>query len=427
MMRRMLFWGSMGLILHTYLGFPILLLIRGLLRRHPVRKSDVTPRVSMVIVAHNEAAVIGSKLDNMLALEYPRDKLEIIVASDGSDDGTNEIIASYARYGVRLLAFPRQGKIPALNAAVAQATGEILVFSDANSMYAPDALSTLVRPFADPSVGAVGGNQCYLSDSGGNAASFGERLYWGFDRKLKTMQGEAGNATAATGAIHAIRRDLFQSVPLGVNDDFVISTQAIMQGYRLVFEPHAIAYETIAPTDNMEFQRKVRVIVRGLRGLWVTKQLFNPLRFGFYSFQLFSHKLLRWSIGWLLIVLLGASLSLYRTGRFYKLVTQGQIGLYGCALGAFILRHTSLVHFRAFKLLAIPFYFCLVNIATLQAWVQLLRGKRIDVWNSNRHVIEVRSLAPLQYDVPMTSGVVSTSEEAAETQVYAVNARVVGQ
>ncbi len=390
-MRRLLFWGSIGLIFYAYLGFPLLLLVRGLLRRRlperaspTVNRINITPRVSLVIVAYNEAKTIGAKLDNVLALDYPADKLEIIVASDGSDDGTNEIVAGYAERGVQFLAFSRGGKIPALNQAVTRASGDILVFSDANSMYTPDALRLLIRPFVDPSVGAVGGNQCYISNGLVTTASSGERLYWNFDRLLKTMQSQSGNMISATGAIHAIRRELFRPVPLGVGDDFVISTRAISQGYRLVFEPNAIAYETVAPSDGAEFQRKVRVIVRGLRGLWAVRELFNPLQYGFYAVQIFSHKLLRWSVGWLMLILLGASLSLYRAGGFYRLIAQSQLIFYGSALGALGLRHTPLRRLKAFRLLSLPFYFCMANFAAIRAWLQLFRGKQIDIWNSNR-------------------------------------------
>ncbi len=386
MLIQWLFWGSLGLILYAYLGFPLLLVIRGWLQRRPVKKADITPRVSLVITAHNEAAHIGSKIENVLALDYPREQLEIIVASDGSNDGTNEIVARYADRGVLLRAFPRQGKIPTLNAAAAQATGDILVFSDANSIYAPDALRVLLRAFADPTAGAVGGNQIYTSSSTGNAASFGERLYWGFDRRLKAAQTEAGNMISATGAIHAIRRELFRPVPLGVGDDFVISTRAISQGYRLVFESKAMAYETIAPTDQAEFSRKERVIVRGLLGLWAVKELFNPLRYGFYAIQIFSHKLLRWSVCWLLVTWFAASLALYPQGGVYQFAAAGQILFYGCALVAFGLRRTSLAHLKVYRLLVIPYYFCLANMAAARAWLQLLGGKRIDVWDSRRQV-----------------------------------------
>jgi cellulose synthase/poly-beta-1,6-N-acetylglucosamine synthase-like glycosyltransferase len=380
-MRETILYTALLLIFYTYVAFPFVVLLRGLIWRRPFRKAEITPSVSLVIVAHNEAASLRQKLDNVLALDYPAHRLETIVASDGSDDGTDDIVIRYAGRGVKLLAFPRGGKIRALNAAVAQATGEVIAFSDANSMYARDALRHLVRPFADPTVGAVAGNQCYTT-SAGNAASFGERLYWSWDRMLKSMQNRSGSVISATGAIHAVRRELFQPVPPGVGDDFVISTRAIAQGYRLAFEPEAIAYEPTAPSDGAEFQRKVRVIVRGLSGLWAVKELFNPLRYGFYSVQIFSHKLLRWSIAWLLVLLVITSLSLYHHGAFYRVLTAAQIGFYGCALAVFVLGRMPLP--RPLRPLLIPYYFCLANLAALTAWVRMLRGARLDVWDPMR-------------------------------------------
>jgi cellulose synthase/poly-beta-1,6-N-acetylglucosamine synthase-like glycosyltransferase len=161
-MSLMLFWGAAALIVYTYVLFPALVFLRGLLFRRPYKTAEITPYVSMIIAAHNEAASIGAKLDNILSLDYPHDRLEVVVASDGSNDGTDTIVRGYAARGVKLLSLPRQGKAPALNAAVAASAGEILVFSDANSMYAPSAIRALVQPFADPEVGGVAGNQCYL-------------------------------------------------------------------------------------------------------------------------------------------------------------------------------------------------------------------------------------------------------------------------
>ena len=232
-----LFWAAIALVLYTYLLFPLLLLLRGLIWRQRYHSAPITPSVSLIIAAYNEANNIGAKLDNALAMDYPRDRLEVLVASDGSNDGTNTIVQEYATRGVRLLALPRQGKAAALNTAVMQAQGEILVFSDANSMYVPDAIHALVRPFADPKVGGVAGNQCYRKKNDSGATNAGEHSYWNFDRKLKQLQSEAGNAISATGAIYAIRRSLFQPAPDGVTDDFTISTGVIAQGYRLVFAP----------------------------------------------------------------------------------------------------------------------------------------------------------------------------------------------
>jgi cellulose synthase/poly-beta-1,6-N-acetylglucosamine synthase-like glycosyltransferase len=388
-MEQMLFWGSLALIVYTYFGFPLLLLIRGLLVRRPIKEANYKPEVSIIIVAHNEVDTIGAKLENMISLEYPRDQMEIIVASDGSFDGTNEIIKSYSHHGVKLLALPRQGKIPALNTAVGQASGEILVFSDANSIYKLDALSNLLRPFADPKVGAVGGNQVYIKSGGGNVAAFGEGLYWNYDRLLKKMQSVSGNMTSATGAIHAIRRELFKPIPLSASDDLVISTRAISQGFRLAFAQNAIAYETIAPTEEAEFNRKVRVTVRALRAVWAVKELLNPFRYGFYSIQIFSHKLLRWSIGWLIIILFIASLSLFQDGIFYKLFLGGQAAFYSIALVALLFRQSRISQQKIPKLLSIPFYFCLANAAASVAWLQLMRGKRVDVWDSERYIGEM--------------------------------------
>ena len=389
MLNHILFWTALGLIVYAYLGFPAVLLVRGLLRRRPVQRTTIEPHVSLVIVAHNEASTIAAKIENVYALDYPREKLEVIIASDGSDDGTNELVASYVDRGLRLFEFSRQGKIPALNAAVVRATGDILVFSDANSMFAPDALRALIAPFADPTVGAVGGNQCYVSGqgsrrAGGHAASFGERLYWDYDRLLKSLQSRAGNMTSATGAIHALRRELFHPVPFGVSDDFVISTRAVAQGYRLVFEPKAVAYEAIAPSDRAEFKRKQRVLVRALAALWAVRQLLNPFRYGFYAVQLASHKLLRWSVCWLLMLLFGASALLYNAAPLYRLLTQAQMLFYAWALLVWAVRDTALMRRRYAKVLSIPFYFCMANFAALQAWLQMLGGKRVDVWDSAR-------------------------------------------
>lgn len=386
MIARAAFWVSAFLLFYAYLGFPLLLALRSLVRRRASapRRAPAEPTASLVIVAHNEAATIAAKVRNAFALDYPVDRLEVIVASDGSDDGTDEIVADLARPGLRLLTLPRAGKIPALNAAVAQATGEILVFSDANSMYASDALRALVAPFADPTVGAVGGNQRYLPGDDGHIAGLSERLYWAYDRALKRMQSDAGHMTAATGAIHAIRRRLFQPVPPGVSDDFMTSTRAITCGYRLVFEPDAVAYETVAPSAEAEFQRKLRIIVRGLRGLWVRRELFNPLRYGFYSVQLFSHKGLRWSACWLLLVLLGSSLSLHSAGGFYGFAARAQVAFYACAALGLALRRSPVTGHRAFKAFGIPFYFTMANYAALRAWVQVLHGRRLDLWESGR-------------------------------------------
>ena len=374
-------WSSVGLIAFTYVLFPVLLLLRGRLFPRPWNTADVTPRVSMIIAAHNEVHSIGTKLDNILAMDYPRDRLEVVVASDGSDDGTPEVVARHAGSGVKLLDLPRRGKAVALNAAVSGSTGEILVFSDANSQFAPDALRAIVRPFADPGVGGVAGNQVYARDGAHEASGEGERRYWDLDRQLKIAEGAAGNTVSATGAIYAIRRSLFMDVPDGVTDDFVSSTRVVAQHKRLVFEPGAMAFEPVATSSDLEFGRKVRIVTRGLRGVFVMRELLNPFRYGFYSAQLFWHKVLRRTMVFPLLVVLLLDPFLLGRGAVYRWLLAGQAALYGAALVYVVVRKTR---FGRLKLLSIPFFFCLVNAAVLVATWNIVRGYRIDVWEPKR-------------------------------------------
>jgi cellulose synthase/poly-beta-1,6-N-acetylglucosamine synthase-like glycosyltransferase len=380
-MRRILFWASALTVLCTYLLFPLLVLVRALVRPRPHASADIRPSVSMVIAAHNEAAGIGAKLENVLSLDYPPDRLEVVIASDGSDDGTDEIVQRYVDRGVRLLSLPRQGKAPALNAAVGAARGEILVFSDANSLYAQDAIVALMRPFADPLVGGVAGDQRYMGDGADDAIAAGEQRYWNVDRMLKTAESRAGNVISATGAIYAVRRSLVRPVPDGVTDDFFTSTGVIAQGYRLVFAPDAVAFEPVARSAELEFGRKVRVITRGLRGVALRRELLYPRRHGFYAVQLFGHKVLRRLMFLPLGVAAATSPLLWRHGRIYRVATVLQAGVYGLGATGMLLARRPLGRRKA---LVLPAFFCFVNVAALKATWNVLRGRRIDRWEPQR-------------------------------------------
>ena len=383
-----LFWLSAGVLIYVFVGFPLILILRGLLLPRPYKQDDITPSVSLIIAAYNEAGVIEEKLKNTLSLDYPPDRLEIIVASDGSTDGTDEIVKRYAERGVRLLALPRGGKIPALNTASSQAKGEILVFSDANSMYAPDALRALVRPFADPKVGGVAGNQCYLPADKQSLGGIGEQLYWNFDQYLKEIASRAGNAISATGSMYAIRRSLFEPIPTGVTDDFMISTNVIKKGYRLVYALDARTYEPVSSDTGMEFKRKVRVITQGLQAVMLHRQLLNPFRYGFYAVQLFSHKLLRRLMAIPLIVLFVTSLLLVSISLFYEIAALAQSAFYGLALIGIVIERVGPAYPRPlkplFRMLSIPYFFCAVYISSLVAVLNLLRGNRIELWEPQR-------------------------------------------
>lgn len=390
-MRRVLFWGSVLTVLCTYALFPVVVFVRALIRARPHAAADITPRVSMIIAARNEAANIGAKLENVLSLEYPSDLLEVLIASDGSDDATDEIVQRYADRGVRLLSLPRLGKASALNAAADSAEGEILVFSDANSLYAQDALLALVRPFADPLVGGVAGDQRYTTAGAGDAMAAGERRYWDFDRMLKNAESRAGNVISATGAIYALRRSLFRPVPDGVTDDFFTSTGVIAQGHRLVFAPQAVAFEPVAATAELEFGRKVRVITRGLRGVLLRRELLDPRSYGFYAVQLLAHKVLRRLMVFPLAIAGATSPLLWRRGRIYRLATALQAAVYGLGATGLLLARNPLGRRKA---LVLPAFFCFVNLAALKATWNLLRGRRIDRWEPRREQGHAPPAAP---------------------------------
>jgi cellulose synthase/poly-beta-1,6-N-acetylglucosamine synthase-like glycosyltransferase len=378
---RLVFWGALGTLVYIYVGFPVLLLLRSRLHRRPYRTGSQTPRVSVLIAARNEADAIGSRVENLLGLDYPEGQLEVVIASDGSDDGTNEIVRRYAGRRVRLLELGRVGKAAALNTAAEAASGDVLVFSDANSIFRADAVRALVRPFADPQVGGVAGNQVYLSPEGGDASVVGEQQYWNFDRSLKLAQSSAGSVTGATGAIYAIRRSLFTPIRADVNDDLLTSLRVVAQGYRLVFAPEAVAYEPVVESAAQTFSRRVRVVARGLRCVVVMRELLDPRRHGFFSIQLLSHKLLMRTAVIPLLVLAVSNGLLWDAGLLYRVAAIGQVVFYVLGVAGILLAERRVAKSKPF---ALPAYFCLVNAAAAKAMWQLLRGEKHERWEPDR-------------------------------------------
>ena len=376
-----LFWSSIAILAYTYVGFPAIVFLRGWLAPKPVDDDDITPRVSIIIAAFNEQQSILEKIENLRSLNYPCEQVEIIVASDGSTDATNTIVGQCSASNVKLLALPRRGKAAALNDAFKASSGDILVFSDANSMFEKNALRELVRPFADPTVGGVAGDQRYTRAAASSSTDGGERSYWGYDRLLKYYESAAGNVISATGAIYAIRRSLFASVPEGVTDDFTTSTGVIVQGKRLVFVRQAAVYEPVAKKSADEFGRKVRVITRGLRSLLVRRTLLNPWKYGWYSWQLVSHKWLRRLMVFPLLTLLISSLILWPNGGIYRAVAIAQLLTYGLALAGSLMGRWP---FARGKIIAVPTYFVMVNIACLVAIYKLMVGQTVVLWEPKR-------------------------------------------
>ena len=379
------FWAAAAALAFTYAVMPALVVLRGAVARRPWREEDVTPTVSVVLAARNEEDAIAERLENLAALDYPPDRLEVVVASDGSEDATVELARRHGAGRATVLDLPRVGKAAALNAAVAASAGEVLVFTDANSRFDADAVRAIVRPFADPEVGGVAGDQRYLpraaSTTPADAVTEGEREYWAFDRALKRAESAAGNVISATGALYAVRRDLFAEVPDGVTDDFATSTAVIARGRRLVFCPAAVVREPVAERGEDEFARKVRIMTRGLRGVVLRRELLDPRRTGFYAVQLLWHKALRRLMAVPLVILAAATPRLWRRGRLYRAAALGQAAVYGAGAAGFALRHHPAGRHRA---LAVPAYFCLVNAAALRAAWNVLTGRRIDRWEPAR-------------------------------------------
>jgi cellulose synthase/poly-beta-1,6-N-acetylglucosamine synthase-like glycosyltransferase len=377
------FWLSAGFLAYIYAGFPAIVAVVGGIRRRTVRAEPVTPSMSLIIAAYNEEEVIASRIENALALDYPARRLQILVAADGCSDATEAIVGRFGARGVELLSLPRRGKIRAIEAAVARATGEILVLSDANITCHPQALRALARNFADPEVGGVAGRVGYRLEERSESSSQGESLYWDYDTRLKQLESHTGSVVSAHGGLYAIRRRLYRPVAdSAVTDDFAISTAVVEQGYRLVFEPGARATEFAVPEARREFGRRVRLMTRGLRGVILRRRLLNPFRFGFYAVVLLSHKVLRRLAPLALALIAAASAWLAPASPFFLAIAVAQAAFYALATLGFLLRRTAAGRLKA---LYIPFYYCMANAACAVAAVQLLVGRRVELWEPQRH------------------------------------------
>jgi cellulose synthase/poly-beta-1,6-N-acetylglucosamine synthase-like glycosyltransferase len=379
-MLAILFWTAAGLIVYVYAGYPVLLLaMRMLGGTKPVAKGDGCPLVTLIISAYNEAEVIGQKLANSLVLDYPADCLQILVVSDASTDGTDEIVRALPDARVSLMRMPvRSGKTAGLNEAVRAARGEIIVFSDANAMYAAGALTAVVRNFADSAVGAVVGESTYSTPQGG--ADEDESLYWRYEDVIKRLESDLGSVVGGDGAIYAIRKCLYRPMPADALSDFVNPLQIVYGGDRCVYEPEARSVERGAGDFSREFRRKVRIVNRAWRATISLKGLLNPIRFGFFSIQVFSHKVLRWLVPVLLLLSLTTNLALLGRGWLYVATLAVQVVLYGLGGLGYALRARD----KLPRILAVPFYFLMVNFASARGILDAYLGKTYTTWTTAR-------------------------------------------
>jgi cellulose synthase/poly-beta-1,6-N-acetylglucosamine synthase-like glycosyltransferase len=380
------FWLCLGVCLYVYFGYPALLWVVSRFRTKPVREADVTPRASFVVAVYNEQDVIARKIENTLALDYPAGQLEIIIASNGCTDRTNEIVQGFDDPRVRLLCLEKPGKMEAVNQAVQMATGDLLVFTDADFMLDPHTLRLMARKFADPEVGGVSGARKPGIVRKGDATGLGEGLYVRWDKLQKVLESRIGSVYAADGLLYAIRRELY--VPLddpNRGDDMTISTHVPLAGYRLVFEPQATAWEDGTIHAKSEFRRKVRIANRCTRAmLGHGRKLFTA---GFYTVEVLSHKVVRHMIPFFLIPLFFASIALARVSPFYVVALAGQIAVYALALLGAALRDTRAGYWKVFS---VPYYFCFVNAAAFVGLVKLMTGQGTKAWSTRGELSRVR-------------------------------------
>lgn len=383
-----IFWVCAALLVYVYLGYPILLTLLARLSANALSSSALPdPAVTLLISAFNESRVIAAKLDNSLALQYPRDRLEIMVISDGSEDATDEIVQRYSHAGVRLIRqWPRMGKAAGLNLGVSEAKGRILVFSDANALYQMDAIRHLVRHFSNPRIGYVVGNARYFEKGAESSSAASEGLYWKLETYLKKKESLFGSVVGGDGAIYAIRRELYTPLlPTDIND-FLNPLQIIARGYIGVFEQAAICYEEAAENFGQEFRRKVRIISRSLNALRRVPAVLNPLNNMRHWFLLVSHKLLRWFAPCFLILWFISSVALWRF-PFYRTATLLQGVFYAMALVGWKWEPKN----KLGKSLTLAFYFCMVNFASLIGCIKCFRGDLQGQWapprqNAQNHV-----------------------------------------
>lgn len=375
-----LFWSAVLLLFYTYLGYPVFLVLANRLVSRPVRKEEGLPvSVSLIIAAYNEEGAIEGKLLNSLALEH-RGELEIIVVSDGSTDGTDRIVAGFRDCGVKLVRVEgRRGKTAAQNQAAAAARGEILIFSDATSIYEPDVVLKMLRPFADPEVGCVSGRLVFRNRA--DTVFGGEKnTSEGYDQWIKGMESDIHSIYGVNGCLYALRKECYRPLADTLTSDFVVPLKILESGLRVVFEPKAVCYEEPCSEARGEFRRKIRTSRAGIAGMIHMRALLNPFRHFWPSVGLMSHKVLRWMSPFLLAAALAGSLLSLTSGWIYQVAVALQAGFYlCCCLGYFAERHT--VKRRVFT---IPFNFMLINVAAVLGLFQCLAGNVSEAWETER-------------------------------------------
>jgi cellulose synthase/poly-beta-1,6-N-acetylglucosamine synthase-like glycosyltransferase len=352
------------------------------LYKHPVRRAIILPRVSIIIAAHNEENDIKAKLENALALNYPKDKMEIIVASDCSTDRTDEIVRRFSDHGVLLhRQEERHGKTRAQHKAVSVSSGDILIFSDATTLYEPDVIHKIVRNFADPSVGCVAGQLVYV-DGKSSAVGQGCRSYWSYEKLLKSWESSFNSLIGVSGCLYAVRRSCHAKLATDMIDDFVIATEIHLQGLRTIYEPEAISKEDTNHRTKDELRMRVRVIEQTMSALHRYREVLSLSAHGMFAFQLLCHKIMRYMVPLFLLAALVGNVIAMKDGSIYVYIFIAQVVCYSMAVAGWVGDRLGV----RLGPLAVPYYFALVNFATVLAFIKFCRGESHVVWEPAREV-----------------------------------------
>lgn len=395
---KILFWLSIIWVGYVYVGYLTILILLTMFKKNKiVSDNTVTPKVSLIIAAHNEEEVIRRKiLESLHSLDYPKDKLEIIVASDASNDKTDDIVRGFADQGVKLVRQnERKGKTAVQNVAAKEAKGEIFVFSDATTIYRKDVISKLVRNFSDPKVGIVGGEEHFIASedeiASSSAASGGETprndgiveeasFFWRYEKLLREKESEFNTMIGASGCVFAIRKELYEPLEDSLIEDFALPLKVASKGYKVVCEKEAIAYERAASNIKTELIRKARIVTGGINVLWKMRYLLNPFKYPLLSFQLFSHKIARWFTPVFMALLFISNMYLMRESGFFLALGLSQIAFYCLALMGYFVRNYRFSP----KPIRIAYHFCVMNCAAVLGLLRFLRGDKKVIWTPVR-------------------------------------------
>ncbi len=370
----------MCLLTYVYVGYPLIVYLASLIFPKPILRADIEPRVTVLIKAFNEEAALPEKLENTLQIDYPTDKLEVLVASDGSTDRTDQIAAEWASRGVKLFRQEgRVGKTETQNSAVKQATGEIILFSDATTMYRPDVFRKLLPSFADDRVGCVAGRLIYVDDERTSVGK-GAKSYWNYETSLKMAESRVCSLIGASGCLYAVRRSAYEPMYAEACSDFLICTSVYRKGLRSVFAPDAVCFEQTNRRADDELKMRVRVITQTFTDLWRNRDMLNPFKSGFFAIELISHKLLRYAVPFILLAFFLASIVLASGSTFYALALLVHIVFYTMAFAGWLLERAG----KRLHLLAMPLYFVLANLASVVGFYKFLRGETYARWEPIR-------------------------------------------